>query len=43
MIDNGSGGTVISSKIAKSLNFEGQKEHVSVSTLMGKKQMKSLR
>ena len=36
MIDNGSHGTVISSDIAKSLNLEGQKEHVSVSTLMGK-------
>ena len=36
LIDNGSRGTVISSDIAKSLNLEGQKEHVSVSTLMGK-------
>ena len=36
MIDNGLRGTVISSDIAKSLNLEGQKEHVSVSTLMGK-------
>ena len=36
MIDNGSRGTVISSDIAESLNLEGQQEHVSVSTLMGK-------